>query len=1405
MAYCTPLDVFKEEVGELTSTYETLIDNDSLDKNEAVEASEVLKELTSYSAAAKKSDKAYIEGQSVFEEANNDRQAILEQTIKDSLGDSFWMSFNSSDEEFKASLVSAKPTQSGILLTVDTGPSHSTFVFAPDSDTSNPTKGGTSATIPGLEAVFDAYSRNLDLVDELDRVLGSSDDKYKKLSNKYKQEGYVHGDLDHMRNMVKYLHILGGEKASDEELDHLLGLTDKMSPEFFRKLDLFIKEDASVKSKGFSLARRIDITVNKAPKDFTNQLSEASIYMEEVLHSMTAAALSSTKNPTGSKGEKARRLKRELNTVIESARKQVKWEDFLPNGGKDSEGSYSDEDKKHARWLYDYIFEGDNADYEFLAKGLATPEVAKVFKNVKVRDKEKGTTLLSKLYDFFEAVMDMLKGDLSLQLRDSNVHDALMNLAFNLGEINAETTKKLGDEYPLVSMVMDFVNRIDDATAHKLNTIKDSMTEKWQGKDIGDMPDSYYARVKWVIQLIGASIVNPVYTKTMGAIASSWGLKPGGVVREVIGNLFASDEVQKAAEFLVLQSGKIDKARNTEIDAVRNLIFEGFSDRKKVTTALEEAMTDVLADTDVASLFGKDSITKDRNLRDTSYSNKTLRTLMTDDEALENHITQVKRALKELDRDNYTFHRDQSVGLGYFMATHKGTPEQLSNAENIARGLRGGTRKRAYPKVVKAIDELASLVALQNTDKASREAVADLMKEEWRGVQQVADIINGFKINSANTVFKNNRTNQIKGYSKEIFDDSIVMQVALAEDESKMKAQGFTKKSNLPPRAGDIRKKPMALYVSGSAFRTDRLRAAARLNPLKAKGESIAKLGYIDDPEASPSLLRERGKRDVSNLELQAKKRIEQMEKGTYSFKDATYGVMATLNDSGKVVDFRYMMDKETKKSLLKMDRRISEVMAKSFGSLVDKEASREHNKRILSFLATDMRENYGMLGKGKDGLTEYTLIGPEVENEEMRKLYYMLPKEFQSYIKGREDKVLAVRSDLRDMIFGYSHLSIMDFPMLSKVTPAILEKLIRMAEDMWVEMIKVVKTNILIKTPTVLVNNILSNFLYGVVVKGYNPVTLLKAQVQSYKNIRAYNNNRKEIHSLKVQRRQAEAGSRKDGISTKRQAELRREVNTLGQKIDALVRRNSEEYGHIEELVNLGLDQNLEDVTNDLGRDSNKISNFFEKRLENAPELVKTGADILFITKRTALYKLANEFLETSDLISRDVQNTMDKIDAEKQANGQKILPDWWLEGQEEGYESKQRLKGVERKLFLEQAKKQREYGLVEDYINYAMPSSKLEEYLNRIGILMFTKYVKRIQRIIMKGTKNSPLKTAVGITGLGFILGLPSIHESSALAKDWYEDSTGPGNIFPIYSPVENLMNFLTPPAIALAEDVL
>lgn len=1378
MAICANVQRFKELVDEFIAEYERIAADDTLADLESTPPQDTLERLYAYRDAIKKEDLKFINSLGLTVNSLEKQSALLNQVFRDTFGDTFGFKYNGGGPTVTGRLVNIAPKSNGVTVTfTDNGKSRS-FNFASSTDSrSTDSKSGKHIVIPGFRRFLDNYETVQQKRTAFELIFGN-EGVNEQLGEEYRNTDYIHGSLDHMKALLKKLHLLGGEKASQEELDSYLALLDKMKPDFFDKLKLYINEEAE-KSDGMVSSKRIDININGAPRTKGNQQSEASIYMEEVLHSMTAAAIHSN-TPA------SRQLERQLDYLIELARKQLAWKDFLPATSINSK-----EEEAYAKWLYNYIFTGKNAKYEFLAKAIAQPEVANALKNVKVVDKKDNRRFWERINDLLDMVINIFRGNFSLKNRSKNVQEALVNLAYDFGEINSKAARKLQDEGTFLTKVFDLVNNSDAELANMVNNIKDSALSGIKTKDLEKMPETLYEKVKFIAKYFTLALVNPVYTKAMGAVATSWGLKPDSTVREIIGGMFATDSAQKVAEFLVMQSGYIDKQRNNQIDLVRKNILSEFIN--KVSKDEEEALTAIFADTDLAALAGKDSIAKDTALRQTSFDSKTIRRLLTDDEFLDRLIQDSKRGLKELDEVHYNWHSNQAVGLGIYMATHRGTPEQNLNASNIARGIHSSHRKKPNKKVVKGIDELSTLVAIKNSDKDQRTLVAELMKREVKGVQHVMDVVAGFTKNSEATVFKNGRTtNQIKGYTREVFDDSIAMEIAPLEDRERMEAQGYTYRGTLQARGGEVRNKPMALYVTDSLGRPERLRGTVRLNQIKAKGTTVTTAAFIDGEGFDNALVKEMALRDINNIQREAMERAKKMEEGEYDFTDTPFGLMPVINDDGKVTDYRYMMDKETKKSLLKQDTRISEVMARSFGSILDKDLSAQHNTKALQFITQDMNENWEQGTKGKDGLTDYTLVGPNVSDPEMRKLYYMLPKEFKDYVNRREDKTLAIRTDLKNIMFGYTQLSITDFPMLKKVTPQILIKLIKFIESMWVEMIKVVKTNILLKIPTILLSNAVSNFLYGVM-RGYDPITLLKMHVDSYRDITNYNKDIKRLQELENQQRQIAVGLNRDILSSERKRTLSLELKRTQGELEALKLRI--EKSPVHELVQLGLDQNVEDVTNDSERDANRITGYIDEKLENAPELLRNGLDILFITKRTKYYKIANEFLEISDLMSRDIQNRLEQKQEEKQVNGQAVLPTWWVETKEKGYRTKQRLTGEERQEFLRLAKQQRQYDLVEDFINYAKPSGQIEEYLNRVGILMFTKYVKRIQRIIMKTTGRAPVKGVVGALAFGWLGGLPSIHEQSFMVKDWYSDSIGPGNVFPVYSPIENFMTFITP----------
>lgn len=1429
MTSCTSPKFLLAQVEEQISMHEVLAADDTLQDVDSTPPSETLDELYLMRKALQKAEHDLVQSHGKYKLSLKEKSAAATTAFKKTFGAAFSFTQGTGNKAREGLFNKAEVVDGGVRITFTHAKKVKSYTFSLTSGSRSTSKGNTFINVAGFREFLDNYFLEQDAMKALPDIFGSEPGVALNTEDKNLESDYVHGDVKSMRAMLKKLHVMGGEKASEAELDEHLALVDKMDPTFFESLKLYVEAEAD-RSNGVVSAKAMNIKIKGGPASIGNQQSEASIYLEEVVHSMTTAAIAS-------KTKKSIALKRQLDHLIELGRAQLTWEDFLPPS---SESIDPVVEEAYAKKLYSYIFNAENADYEFLAKGVAQPLVAKALSTVQVRDRGEVKSILEKLQMFFSTVIDILLGNISAKSKDSNVKDALISLAYELGAINTKKSQKLLEAPGFLGRVYDIVfNDTDRVVADAIHKVTKKTFGKAATKAYQPMPEDLYGRVKWMSNNIRLSLVNPTYTKVMGALASSYGLRPDGTVREIVSGLFETAPVQKIAEFLVLQAGYVDKQRNNQVGITRDSVLSMFTEAP--TREEEEALTEILADTDLGSLFGMVSSASDNNLVGKRvFDNATVRKILTDEDTLDKFIAEAKRALRDLDPTHYNWHSNQAAGLGIYMAKHQGTPAQNFNAENIVKGIHSAHSKQANKNTVKAVDELATLVAIKYSDVGARNTTAALMKKDWTGVQHVADVVKGFSANSNETVFKGKKTNKIKGYSREIYDDSIIVETALLEEREAMEAQGFTFRGKLSARIGDGSRKPMALYVTDSISRPERLRGGIRLNQLRSKGTTVSSAAYKQGEGFSNSVIRERSKRDINELQRIATVDAKKMESGEFTFKDSMFGVSPIINEDGKVVDYRYMMDKETKTNILKPDRRISEVMGRSFGSLLDKEMSAAHNAIVLETMKKDMARSWESGSKGKDGLTDFTLVGPNVADPEMRKMYYMLPREFHEFINSREDKTLAVRTSLKNAYFGYTQLSITDFPGLKHITPKWVRKILRIAEVIWMELVQIAKTNILMKMPTVTVSNFISNTVY-LLSKGYNPIEVITMQLESFKEIKSYNKHTKRLQSLqnregeivaaltrdmlsKAKRKELLAEKRKiamqlgrkdlkparreellrqegvvkkaivaDSTMDKRKKALRVELSRV--KGEAAKLRVSIKDSRINELVELGLDQSVEDITSNVVRDTNRVSEFFDSKLEKVHTVIRTGVDYLFLTKRTVPYKVVNEFLEITDLMSRDIQNTFEQRTEEKQVRGKEKLPRWWLDKQKEGYLATQTLTGAERTAFLKEAKKVRHYDLVEDYINYALPSSSFEEYLNKVGILMFTKYVKRIQRIIVKSSNKGPIKAVLSLLIVSIAAGLPTIHEQSFLAKEWYTSSIGFGNVFPVYAPTDILLNVLTP----------
>ncbi|MHB8098096.1 MAG: hypothetical protein ACYDD5_00720 [Sulfuricurvum sp.] len=1162
-----------------------------------------------------------------------------------------------------------------------------------------------------------------------------------------RSDAKIHGDVDLMVGLLNELHTMDGGKETAEHMEQLTELFRSLDPKFFTKMTTFVKETAE-KSAGVIEGKRLGITASKIAKIAGNDMGAAEIYAHEVIHSVTMFALEQAKSGDW----EARKLVRELEYVMESAKERMTWKDLMPEVSIDKAA-----EEVIAKEMYQYIFTDENAKAEFIAHALTHPAMMSKLKKMNVKVKHETKTILETIAEWLGNVVDLIMGKYTFGDRDKTTHEEVLNLAMRLGEINNEKLNRLEDQQSVATALAEMIDTGNMAIHDTLQeVIKKYGTD--EDKMMEARPQDTAGRVAWTMKYLGKVMRNDVQRNYFGQILSAYGIAPEGWVRDWARAFGESSDLQQAAEWLGTTSDNIDRIRNTMVSVTKRAILDEF--KNPISEDEDKALTRVLLDTDVQSLYDGDK-----------YSMADIAKMLRDDEELNRRISRAKYALKEIDPDHYNWNVTQANGLGIFMATHESSIAQNLNAENIVKGIMSSNRRKLAGKeeIVKLVDEVATLTALRRTSTREKTLIAELIKKERNGVENVINTHKGFVKDSRAEIFEHDSAHMIKGYTKEIFDDKIAMEIAPVHMREEMGNKGFTFRVELDKSKHDSAI-PMAIYTS-EAFITDEYhRAATRMTSMSTKGTAFAKVHAIDGDKFG----KERAELDKVRTDKDRAELVKQMEAGELDMSTVEMGVTPIIDQYGNVVDYRYTMNKHMKEELLGQTVNATDALSRSFGSVIDKKASNEHNGRVLESILSNMKEDWiPGTTTGKDGL-EYVLIGPESTVEDAKEIYRLLPPIFKNAINKHPNKTLAVPRELMHLYFGYRHLSIVDFPGLKYITPAVVRNIIKIVEAWWIEAIKLVKASVLLKMPFVLVGNIVSNIVYAIMTGNINPMELWKDYRESFRDVRKYIRQDRELAGLTVKV--------KSGKAT--QADKERI------KIIELEMNDSP----IKELMDLGLYQAVvEDVENMNMQSSNKWKQVADEKLKNVPSFIKTPLQWAYLSSDTAWYKVNQEVLQMSDLMARDIENRRKKKMEKEQVMGQRKLPKWWRDKHGDG-----KLPATQRKVFLGEAKKMRHYGLLENYVNYNKPASKLEEYLNRVGLVMFTKYTKNIQKVIAKSTYTHPINALLILLGQSYLLDVDTIQDQSLFTRSWYNFGYGGQDVLPGMNPLDHIMSLVTPALI-------
>jgi len=711
---------------------------------------------------------------------------------------------------------------------------------------------------------------------------------------------------------------------------------------------------------------------------------------------------------------------------------------------------------------------------------------------------------------------------------------------------------------------------------------------------------------------------------------------------------------------------------------IKNILSTFKNGGKDLTRPQKEALSYVMK-ADVQSLLGFMSVQEIQN----AYNTPTF---------LRAKIKTIETQLKGLDVNAHVL-IGRSEDLARYMITGLGAKNNdlAKNATLIA--MHAGTKHKipqdkVNTQVVELVDQLVSLYAIQYTPAKEKELIKEVMAEEVsgdiNGIDTLLKFHAGLASEARDELFKENPLSVTKGFVPEITNPHHEIKFATTEEEAlKLKNQYFREVKSLEPNTL-VQGQTVRMFLSEDAGQTRLVSGALELVSKNPKGTPVK----VAVQQILPSI---------------QTKQSAYKDTAYDPFKDAEASALIPQYDlEGNISGFSYEMSGASRDVLLQRNNDFSELIGLYSATNFNKMTVPETNKLVVDALVQEYNTNHDKNPR------KYLEVSHKSSDPELRKMWDLLPKETRDYIQSQMgERKLYVPKDVLLPVFGFQKYSVMqgfdkersDQNLYEKLYTTVFKILFQSNartygsrfERGMQEAVAVSKNIIVIRNVRTLVMNILSN-TFLLQAHGASLTDIMKDSIVA---VRAGLQHRKDSALLTAKRQMLYTG-----VGNK--AELEQEVLRLEQSIA----RNP-----LSEFINEGM---LPSIVDDVAMNADDDYGFksalerkFEKQLNKIPKPLRRTAEYMMVSPNTPLYEFLNNTTQLSDFTAKYVMykyytNTAkDKLSHDKAI---KMASD--------------------------------------NFINYDMPTSKGMQYLNDMGIVMFTKYNLRIQKALFRLLERKPAR---------------------------------------------------------------
>lgn len=963
----------------------------------------------------------------------------------------------------------------------------------------------------------------------------------------------------------------------------------------------------------------------------------------------------------------------------------------------------------------------------FAAFGLANEQVNKLLqRRTAVKAGGSARTFSERLQGLFERALEYLQDRLTHTFAGQQADQKLKALVFQLVDIEGKRVAALQKK--------SFLDNI--------------------GPVEGKLKEAADAAVAKVVELAGSDYVRAHPQKLVratGATVRVYANNQVGAFVEALTN-WRNDAWQERLGFF---AGMVNYATSADkvFEALLRLQKKREGQRKDIITNRAKMAREMFANSKTMSKETSGAITKvflrsGLHALTDRMSMQQIAGILGDKRLLAAEISALEKQLGTYGAALQAHFVNKANALGYHKATGQVLDDtMLMNAHNIAMLYVTGWAKK-HPLSKEQIDAakvvIEQLVALNAVNYAKTGDVtlahAVLVAENQRaqgepnGVGSAMALQKEMERESQETLFQGQEALMQHGWTPEILNHSVDFEVAGAQKGAELEKAGYVRHGLVEADPADPDQSPKALYVMKGGGASPLLTGIVAYSDSGTKG-TRKHSGWLNPKTAQ-------GLENASlNAQLLASKKTGL---DTGAKRDLSKGgrnhMVPVLNAQGEVVNWRYMMADHVRDSVLERDNRFDRVLGLAAGSIFDKQTTTESNARAIQAL----KEQYD--AEGAKYPQSYVLIGPDSQDADARETWALLPyatKQAVRQVWGADG--MYVQQSMRDIVFGYRKESLADairstharreenaeratrglaplkgknmqeeveqgmaelFTQLVEFSlrqSAIWRKIpnpdqyamqaaakVASAERAWQEVVRETKDLIVVKSISVLVGNVRSN-LSLLLMSGVPISDVIRDHLVALRGATAYQKDSEELDRLQT--------LLKAGLAGGDRSKLERKIVLI---------KDSLERNPVRELIEAGLMPSIVEDTSaddDIYSYKSQLTESVEEAAKGLHPMVRRAANEIYMGKDTLAYQGLRRFTQLSDFMARYTQyqhlvsrkeSPLSKADAMQQAS--------------------------------------------DDFVNYDIPMPRRMQYLDDTGIFMFTKYFMRIQKVILRLTREKP-----------------------------------------------------------------